>query len=183
MEELRDTMNRFRSLINGMPEFKDELATTLALNAGQLVNSRIVDKGERADGAPLTHRSGKQYSDREIPTSVFVDSGMITASQARSLPIMSTYVDAKKAAGRYRGKRDLIYTGAMWKNTGLTAKQLTPGGFVATVAGKTAETQIKLDNNSRQSGVDVLELSKEEEVILSGDQDAELQAYIDRTGL
>lgn len=183
-EDLRDTLNKFRAFIDGIPAFSDEVAVTLSLNATQLVNSRIVDTGTDANGQPLVHkRSGKDYSDTQLPVSTFVDSGMITPGKAKSLPVFVSYVDVKKSIGRYTGKRNLTLTGAMWKNTGLTSKQVTPGGFVATVAGKTAETQMKLDNNSIQSDTNVLTLSKEEEEILAGDLDVELQQYIDTIGL
>lgn len=181
MENLSDTIGKFKELIAGFPQFSDEVAVTLSANAIQLVNSRIVDTGMDSKGKPLVHaRSGKEYSDREIPTSVFVDSGMLTSAQAKSLPILSTYVDAKKLIGRYRGKRDLTLTGAMWKNTGLTSKQVTTGGFVATVAGKTTETQVKLNNNAALSDNEILSMSEEETAIISQDLDTELQLYIDR---
>lgn len=174
----------YRRLIDGLPQFNDEVSSTLALNAAQLVNSRVVDKGTDAKGQKLVHaKSGKEYSEAELPVSVFVDNGMISAAKARSLPIRVSYVDVKKAIGRYRGKRDMMNTGAMWKNTGLTGKEVSRGGFVATVAGQTPETQMKLDNNSLKSDVDLLELSPEEEEILAGDLDAELQQYLDRIGL
>lgn len=184
MEELTATLKRYRAFVAGLTKFSDEVASELALSAAQKVNSRIVDKGEDAKGGKLKNKkSGKDYSDAEIPVSVFVDAGMLTASQARQLPIRSTYKDAKKAIGRYRGHRDLMLTGAMWKNTGLTAKQVTKGGFVATVQGKTSETQMKLDRNSEQAGEDILAMSEAEVEELAEELDDELQAYMDSHGL
>lgn len=183
-EDLRDTINRFRRFVDGLPGFSDEVAVTLSLNATQLINSRIVDTGTDADGNPLVHKkSGKVYSDAELPVSAFVDNGMISASKAKTLPPFVSYVDVKQSIGRHTGKRNLTLTGAMWKNTGLTSKQVTKGGFVATVSGKTVETQVKLDNNSNLSDTNVLTLSTGEEEILAGDLDIELQLYLDRIGL
>lgn len=184
METLRDTLGHMRTFLDGLPAFKDELAVTLSADAKQLVNDRIVERGEDAKGQKLVHaKSGKEYSEREIPTSFFVDSGTISPAQARSLPILTTYVDVKKSLGRYRGKRDMMLTGRMWKGTGLVSKQVTPGGFVATVAGQNKETQEKLDRNSESAGVDALELSAAEVDELAITLDGELQAYLERCGL
>jgi hypothetical protein len=184
MEDLSDTLAKMKAFVDGIPAFSDELAATLALDAKQMVQDRIVERGQDAKGAPLKNaKTGTEYSDREIPTSFFVDSGMISPAQAKRLPILTTYVEVKKQIGRYRGKRDMNLTGRMWKGTGLVSKQVTPGGFVATVAGQNTETQEKLNSNSQTAGVDALELAEAEVAELAITLDGELQAYLDRCGL
>jgi hypothetical protein len=184
MEDLSVTLGRMKAFIGGLPEFKDRLAVMLSGDAKQMVQNRIVERGVDADGAPLKNaKTGTEYSDREVPTSFFVDSGTISPAQAKRLPIVTTYVDVKKMLGRYRGKRDMNLTGRMWKGTGLVSKQVTPGGFVATVAGQNKETQDKLNRNSETAGVDALELAEAEVGELALTLDGELQAELDRCGL
>lgn len=175
-------LNNLRRFRDGGPGFFERAGRVIAHSAIAAVNNRIVETGTDANGKKLVHaKSGKEYSEAELPVSTFVDSGMLTRDQARRLPLVSTYVDAKKLLGRYRGKRDMMLTGRMWGNTGLTEVRGTNDGFKATVEGRSAETQMKLDRNSELSGVDVLTLSKAEEEDLAADFDNELQMYVDDT--
>lgn len=170
-----------RKMRAALPAFNERMSRVIPSTAIEEVNNRIVETGTDSKGQPLKHaRSGKEYSDREIPTSVFVDNGMLTAQQAKTLPILTTYVEAKKVIGRYRGKRDLMLTGRMWGNTGLVENKSTATSFHAVVAGRNAETQAKLDNNSALSGVDILAMSKTEEENLAKDFDTELQLFTDQ---
>lgn len=180
---LEQRMKQFRALIKGFPEFHTNVGKTLAATAISEVNTRIVETGTDAKGKKLVHaRSGKEYSETEIPTDVFLDADPpLPTAAAKRMPIAIAYVDYKQAVGRYRGKRDMMLTGRMWANTGLTENSATRDRFKARVAGRNQETQAKLDNNSALSKVDLLELSKEEEEILREDYDAELQIYIDDT--
>ena len=173
-------LDRLKLVKEGLAAFHTNVAKVLGSTAIEEVNIRIVERGEDADGKKLVHaKSGKEYSEAEIPLPNFVDEGIIRPDQARRLPIMVAYVDVKKAIGRYRGKRDLTLTGRMWANTGLTEHRGTQTRFFSTVAGRTTETQDKLDRNSELSDVDVLELSKEEEERLEEDYDTELQIYVE----
>lgn len=178
---LANWLTNLRKLRNSGPQFNANVARVLGSTAIEEVSNRIIETGQDAKGSPLRHaKSGQQYSPAELPISTFVDAGMITPEKASTLPIMVSYVDVKKAVGRYRGKRDMMLTGRMWGNTGLTELRGDANTFYARVEGRNAETQAKLDRNAELSEVDLLALSQREEANLAKDYDTELQLHVDR---
>lgn len=184
-DSLADTMGAWRAFTDGLGEFADRMAVLLAADAKEMVNTRIVERGEAADGSALVNaKSGTLYSPTPFPSGFFANANPpLKPEQAKRTSPFLDYQEYKERVGRYRGKRDMTLTGRMWKNTGLVSKSVTKGGFVAVVAGRNTETQEKLDSNSRTAGVDALEMSASEQAELSLTLDGELQIYMNSSGL
>lgn len=76
-------------------------------------------------------------------------------------PYTPAYLKQKQKAGKYTGKVDLTYSTRMWNNTGVVGRETNTDGFRVEIAGRSEETQVKLDANSERYG-DVLEMSSDE---------------------
>lgn len=179
MGTLKDWLDDLDKFEGGLPDFNTKLAMTLANTAINDVHGRIVETGKDADGKDLYHaRSGKTYSDAELPISVFYNAD-IPLKPKKGDPQFLSYHDYKKRIGRDKGFRNMNLTGRMWGNTGLTENRGTKTSFYALVKGRNDETQDKLDRNSEMSQVDLLEQSEAEKERLAKVFDIELQVYVD----
>lgn len=152
-EDFRALARAFRAAANGLPQFGRTVSSKLGNNAIGDIEGRIRRKGLKADGSSVG-----DYS--------------------------PGYLAYKKRKGRYKGHVDLDLTGRMWGNTGVTQQAVNgTGGFLVIIAGRSAETQKKLDDNSARFGLDVLELSDAEAEELVLDFDDELVLYLESKGL
>lgn len=152
-DELTALASTFRSAAEGLPGFAKTISTLLATNAVADIEGRVRRDGLRADGQDIG-----DYS--------------------------PGYLSYKKRIGRYKGHVDLDLTGRMWSNTGITEQRVEGGGsFYVAIAGRSDETQKKLDDNAERFEFDPLALSESETAELVQDFDDELQLYLQSKGL
>lgn len=155
MGDLSDLSSDMRSAAADVPAFTDRLAVTLSNNAKAAIEGRI--RG-RNDG------QGKNI-------------GGIDSRGIPLKPYSPAYAALKTRKGRNKGFTDLDFTGDMWNNTGTIISTGGRDGFEATIAGRTKETQEKLDANTDRYG-NVLAQSDQEVEELQLDLDEEIELFL-----
>lgn len=155
MGDLRDLSSDMKAAAAAVPAFTDSLAVTLSNNAKAAIEGRIRGKN---DG------HGKNI-------------GGIDAQGRPLAPYSPAYAAYKTRKGRNKGFTDLDFSGDMWNNTGTIVSTGGRDGFEATIAGRTKETQDKLDANTERYG-NVLAQSEEEVQELQLDLDEEIELFL-----
>lgn len=99
----------------------------------------------------------------------------------------------KKYKGKKQGEgatsfRNLTLSGDMWRKTGIKSAGNTSKGYEVIIGGTTEDAQDKINWNADKDGGygevgDFLSLSKDEQLVLVSDYDAELDKLIAESGL
>lgn len=131
---IQEYINHLDSVIN---KLQDELATVFEVIWSKDMVSRIVlrveEKRKNVDGSAFSEYNPK-------------------------------YLEWKQTKKGFQGSdKNFTLTREMWRGFDVVNKKRSPGAFEVALGGKTAESQIRINTNSKREGRSIIEASKGEE--------------------
>lgn len=158
--EIRDKVQRAKAAIIAALEAE---ALRAGADIAALVENRIVDKGQKADGGTLS-----PYSTKPVPAFFYLGKSRNNAGEnavkkkaKQKQPI--SYRDFRQINGLNVGHKSLEFTGEMWQGFGpVSARTIRPGIVEVTIGGRNERTSSLLGYHSDREGTNITEPSREE---------------------
>jgi hypothetical protein len=150
-------------------------------DAAALIENRIVDKGEKADGSALT-----PYSTKPAPAFYYFGRSRTNAGEkavqkkAKAKQPIS-YREFREINGLNTDHKSLEFTGEMWQGFGVIgAKTLSEGVVEVTIGGKNDRTRSLLGYHSDRENTEITAPNREEIQTVSAGVIARLKAIVEK---
>lgn len=175
---------KFDELTNNIGAALPDITQTAALGAIALIKGRVQEKGENPDG-----QSYGGYSETEVPAFFYYnkatnESGRKIIKDRQKEKRGLSYKDFKAANNGEESVRvkNFTFTGDMWRNTNIISTGFD-GNFKykVEVGGKTDFAADKLEWNTERDG-DILNVSEQEEKIITETSQEEVDRIIKSSG-
>lgn len=174
----------------------DIVAAYAGLTMVSQISNRVIDTQTNAKGSKFP-----RYSDKPVLSSGTTERGKhvwnklassktkrkqlewVTVNGHKLFVVPGGYAEIRRLSGELNTNKNFFWTGEMWKKFGITKKQRTKTGFRIRLAGLNAEAQKKMDENSRREGINILDLTQQEEKELAQYIDTWIDGEIRKAGL
>lgn len=172
-----------------------EVARTIELYAKSnligLITNRVIQRQKNAKGSKFSKYSKKPiYTDGVTEKSSNVYEKLAGSKSKRAklkwitvkqggkdvslFQVPGGYAEIRKIEGFSNTSKSFEFTGEMWKKFGITSVRRgnTP---VITLGGKTKAAQDKINDNSKREGIDIIDITKKEELLVAKEIDKQLE--------
>lgn len=173
--DIREQIQRVKELkeyINTeLPKFAEQVAV---LDLAALVANRVVQKGKDYLGNDFT-----AYSTIQIPAWKFYGKSRTQTAEKKIRGLISNKGDKGKGGvlsyEEFRilnnlktDKKNYEFTGEMWRKFGIVSSRTASGGiFKISLGGTTTAAQNKIDENSKEAGLSIIEASEAEKALVN----------------
>lgn len=136
---------------------------TAGADAAALVEQRIVERGEKAEGGRLS-----PYSNKGAPAYLYFGrsrnaSGEAAVRRKAKARELVSYREFRQLNGLNTNVKNLQFTGEMWQGFGVVSvRPVRPGVVVVTLGGKNARTTTLLGYHNQREATDVTKPSRAE---------------------
>ena len=169
MSGIRDLINKYSKIANDLPEQRQKLALVYASDAFSMVADRIQNDGIDARGNKM-----KPYSEKKInlskldPTLFNAPSKIIQFKKdAKEGKNNGSYSALRKAYGLTISKRTLTFDGTMFASIEQKVVYHDEFKTIVEIRASNDKDQIKVDQNSKIVGINILAFGKTEQDLLS----------------
>lgn len=169
MADIKQMITNFQRIVSNLPETRQKLALIMASDAHALTADRIQNTGVNARGEKMP-----LYSQNPLPLFYFDDAGNKRSpsklakfkKDAQAGKNNGSYDAFRKAFGNPTDKRDLTFTGDMWKSIIIEVDEHTPTKTIVSVRSKDRANQDIVNYNSKRVKSNILAFSKDEKELI-----------------
>lgn len=163
----REAAERFDELIdfvrNTLPGIAERVAAT---DLVALITNRVVQKGLDFNGASFS-----SYSTTDIPAYKFWGKSRTQSAEAKLRDLSRqkaklSYATFRALNNLKTDKKNFEFTGEMWRKFGVISRSASGNNFKISLGGTTTAAQQKIDDNSAEEGLSIIENNSAEEAII-----------------
>jgi hypothetical protein len=157
------------NLIRGFEQAETEIRRQLeresvkaANDLARLVTNRVVQRGEDEKGAPFTPYSTKKVGAFRFfgkSRSALGEQKVRTASKKGKL---LSYKDFRELNNLNTDRKNFEFTGEMWRKVGINSTKTIGDVVTVTIGGTTTASALKLEENTKLEGKNILNPKKTE---------------------
>lgn len=174
----------------------DIVAAYAGLTMVSQISNRVIDTQTNAKESKFS-----RYSDKPVLSSGTTDRGKhvwnalassktkrrqlewVTYNGHRLFVVPGGYAEIRRLSGELNTNKNFFWTGEMWKKFGIVKKQRTKSGFRIRLGGRSLASQDKINWNSEREGINIIDVTPEEEKELIGYIDTWIDNEIRKVGL
>lgn len=168
--DIQELRNGIRLTIQQIDANLPAEGATIGADAAALVESRIVERGERADGAKFS-----AYSTKPVPAFLYFGRSRNSGGEARVRKAAKdgegvAYADFRRFNGLGAAEKNFQFTGEMWQGFGVRSVRVIQQGVIEIeIGGKNARSNLLLKAHSEREKSELTQNSPRElEMVTAG---------------
>ena len=169
MSGIRNLINKYKKIAEDLPEQRQKLALIYTADAFDLVQDRIQNDGIDARGNLMKKYSERPFNWSKLNPTEFNAPSKVEAfkKDAKAKKNNGSYSTFRKAYGLTTSKRTLTFDGTMFASIEQYITYHDEFKTIVEIRASNAKEQMKVDQNSRIVGINILAFGKAEQDMLS----------------